>query len=173
MSVLSLQEAADQAGASKVDVWRAIQDGQLPARRTDGGFAIDADDLFRVFERRPREPDPAPDETPAATAAPNPPAAEGERGPPPEPQAPPDAIAPPEKAVPSEMDAAMAALAAELKSFLEPNAGTAAKADLPPNPDESPEEREDEAGDRGAPAPAAPVAAAAAEPRSWRRWLGG
>jgi hypothetical protein len=57
MAVLSLQEAAEQAGTSKVDVWRAIQEGTLPAQRTnDGGFAIDPAELFRVFEpRRPEQ----------------------------------------------------------------------------------------------------------------------
>ncbi len=49
---LSLQEAADQAGTSKVDIWRAIQAGSLPAHKNgDGGFAIDPAELFRVFER--------------------------------------------------------------------------------------------------------------------------
>ena len=51
MASLSLREAAEQTGKSKVDIWRAIQDGTLPAQRTnDGGFAIDPAELFRVFE---------------------------------------------------------------------------------------------------------------------------
>ena len=57
MAILSLPEAAEQAGTSKVDIWRAIQEGTLPAQRTDdGGFAIDAAELFRVFEpQRPEQ----------------------------------------------------------------------------------------------------------------------
>ena len=51
MASLSLREAAEQTGKSKVDIWRAIHDGTLPAQRTDeGGFAIDPAELFRVFE---------------------------------------------------------------------------------------------------------------------------
>jgi len=70
MRVLSLFEAAEQAATSRVDVWRAIQEGALPAQKTsDGGYAIDPTDLFRVFERKQPEPrltppklTPAPDE---------------------------------------------------------------------------------------------------------------
>ena len=70
MAVLSLFEAAEQAATSRVDVWRAIQEGALPAQKTsDGGYAIDPTDLFRVFERKQPEPrltlpelTPAPDE---------------------------------------------------------------------------------------------------------------
>ena len=41
MAVLSLFEAAEQAATSEVDVWRAIQEGALPAQKTnDGGYAI-------------------------------------------------------------------------------------------------------------------------------------
>ena len=51
MTVLSLQEAVERTGTSKVDIWRAIQAGALSANKTnDGGFAIDPDDLFAVFE---------------------------------------------------------------------------------------------------------------------------
>ena len=58
MAVLSLLEAAEEAKTSKVDVWRAIQEGALPARKTsDGGYAIDPADLFRVFERKQPEPE--------------------------------------------------------------------------------------------------------------------
>jgi len=57
MAVLSLFEAAEQAATSRVDVWRAIQEGALPAQKTsDGGYAIDPIDLFRVFERKQPEP---------------------------------------------------------------------------------------------------------------------
>ena len=69
-AVLSLQEAAEQAATSKVDVWRAIQEGALPAQKTsDGGYAIDPNDLFRVFERKEPAPQPIPPEpTPAPDA---------------------------------------------------------------------------------------------------------
>jgi hypothetical protein len=51
MTVLSLQEAVERTGTSKVDIWRAIQAGTLSAKKTDdGGFAIDPADLFAVFE---------------------------------------------------------------------------------------------------------------------------
>ena len=52
MTAFSLQEAAEQTGTSRADVWRAIQAGSLPAERLPGGgFAIDPVELFRVFER--------------------------------------------------------------------------------------------------------------------------
>ena len=72
MAVLSLLEAAEQVATSKVDVWRAIQQGALPARKTsDGGYAIDPIDLFRVFERRRSEPGlTPPDQSPAPVEAP-------------------------------------------------------------------------------------------------------
>jgi hypothetical protein len=53
MTVLSLQEAVERTGTSKVDIWRAIQAGMLSAKKTDdGGFAIDPSDLFAVFETK-------------------------------------------------------------------------------------------------------------------------
>ena len=53
MTVLSLQEAVERTGTSKVDIWRAIQAGALSAKKTnDGGFAIDPSDLFAVFETK-------------------------------------------------------------------------------------------------------------------------
>jgi len=69
---VSLFEAAEQAATSKVDVWRAIQEGALPARKTsDGGYGIDQTDLFHVFERKHREPRPTPPElSPAPDDAP-------------------------------------------------------------------------------------------------------
>lgn len=68
-AVLGLQEAADQAATSKVDIWRAIQEGALPAQKTsDGGYAIDPSDLFRVFERKDLAPRPTP---PEPTSAPD------------------------------------------------------------------------------------------------------
>lgn len=58
MVTLSLGEAAEKARTSKVDIWRAIQEGGLSAQRTDdGGFAIDPAELFRVFEAQgPEQP---------------------------------------------------------------------------------------------------------------------
>jgi hypothetical protein len=51
MGSLRLEEAAEKARTSKVDIWRAIREGRLSAQRTDdGGFAIDPAELFRVFE---------------------------------------------------------------------------------------------------------------------------
>src|SRR6516162_7707292 len=53
MTVLSLQQAVERTGTSKVDIWRAIQAGTLSAKETDdGGFAIDPADLFAVFETK-------------------------------------------------------------------------------------------------------------------------
>src|SRR6516225_2076197 len=53
MTVLSLQEAVEQTGTSKVDIWRAIQAGALSAKKTDdGGFAIDPEDLIAIFETK-------------------------------------------------------------------------------------------------------------------------
>ena len=53
MTVLSLQEAVERTGTSKVDIWRAIQAGTLSAKKTDdGGFAIDPEDLIAVFETK-------------------------------------------------------------------------------------------------------------------------
>ena len=57
MTVLSLREAAEQAGTSKSTIWRAIKSGRMSATRTDdGGFAIDPAELFRAFPpERPSE----------------------------------------------------------------------------------------------------------------------
>lgn len=50
MAVFSLREAAEQAGTSKSTIFRAIKAGRLSAARTDdGGFAIDASELLRVY----------------------------------------------------------------------------------------------------------------------------
>ncbi len=71
MAVLSLREAAEQTEKSKVDIWRVIQEGALPAQRTeDGGFAVDPSELFRVFERqRPDERPTGPDATASPEAS--------------------------------------------------------------------------------------------------------
>jgi hypothetical protein len=56
MASLSLRQAAEQTGTSKVDIWCAIRAGRLPAKKTDdGGFAIDPAELFGVFG--PQGPD--------------------------------------------------------------------------------------------------------------------
>jgi hypothetical protein len=108
MAGLSLIEAAAQAATSKVDIWRAIQQGALPAEKTsDGGYAIDPTDLFRIFERQtpePAPPEPAPDKPPAAKTA-----------------------EAPEPPVADDLAAAFAALQAELKNML-----GASAADGPP-----------------------------------------
>jgi hypothetical protein len=97
MGSLSLEEAAEKARTSKVDIWRAIREGRLSAQRTDdGGFAIDPAELFRVFEtQRPEQPAMEQD---AAAAT--------ETG------------VTPETAENSEIDLAFAALGAELKGLL-------------------------------------------------------
>lgn len=104
MAGLSLIEAAAQAATSKVDIWRAIQDGALPAERTrDGGYAIDPMDLFRIFGRQtpePAPPEPAPPEPAPVTA----PAAK--------------TADPPEPPVADDVAAAFAALQAELNTLL-------------------------------------------------------
>jgi hypothetical protein len=103
MAVLSLLEAAEQAATSRVDVWRAIQEGALPARKTsDGGYAIDPIDLFRVFERKQPEPQRTP---PELTPAPD----EGGRA---------KTHETSEQAATSDISVAFAALQAELKSLL-------------------------------------------------------
>jgi hypothetical protein len=104
MASLSLQEAAQQAGASKVDIWRAIQKGALAAQRMDdGGFAIDPVELFRVFEQK------RPNERPTGENATASPQALGR----------PEPMASPETAATNDIAAAFAALGVELKSLLE------------------------------------------------------
>ena len=104
MAVLSLLEAAEQAGTSKVDIWRAIREGRLPAQRTDdGGYAIDPAELFRVFAtKRSEQPLALPDAT-----APK----EGAEG---------QTAEAPETAAGEDVSVAFAALQAELKSLLGP-----------------------------------------------------
>ena len=103
MAVLSLPEAAEQAATSKLDVWRAIRDGALPAVRTgDGGYAIEPGDLFRVFERE----QPEPPSTPPAMTPTTEPAAVGKA----------DGRPGPAKA--DDVAVAFAALQAELRSLL-------------------------------------------------------
>jgi len=100
MAFLSLGEAAAKTGTAKVDIWRAIREGSLLAKKTgDGGFAIDESDLFRVFKPRPPEQPPPLDD------------------PPPKILAPPDA-APLEASPANDIAVAFAALEAELKGLL-------------------------------------------------------
>src|ERR1700722_1926583 len=70
MTVLSLQEAVERTGTSKVDIWRAIQAGALSAKKTnDGRFAIDPDDLFAVFETKQLDQRPRAEDTAASVEA--------------------------------------------------------------------------------------------------------
>lgn len=64
MTTFSLREAAEQAGASKSTIFRAIKAGRLSATRDDdGNFAIDPAELFRVYPPRSSAPVPAHVET--------------------------------------------------------------------------------------------------------------
>jgi hypothetical protein len=69
MTVLSLQEAVERTGTSKVDIWRAIQAGALSAKKTNDGFAIDPDDLFAVFETKQVDQRPTAEDTAASVEA--------------------------------------------------------------------------------------------------------
>ena len=101
MTSLSLQDAAERTETSKIDIWRAIQAGRLPAQRTDdGGFAIDPAELFRVFE--PQRPDQRPMGQNATASQ-----EASER---------PETSATPETAATNDMAVAFAALGAELNS---------------------------------------------------------
>jgi hypothetical protein len=103
MAILSLREAAEQVGKSKVDIWRAIQVGALTATRTDdGGFAIDPTELFCVFAKQP------PEQPPAGQDATAPPQAL-ER---------PETAATPETATTNDIAVAFAALQVELRGVL-------------------------------------------------------
>jgi hypothetical protein len=70
MTVLSLQEAVERTGTTKVDIWRAIQAGALSAKKTDdGGFEIEPDDLFAVFEKKQADQRPTAEDTAASVEA--------------------------------------------------------------------------------------------------------
>jgi hypothetical protein len=122
MAILSLLEAAEQAGTSKVDVWRAIQEGTLPVQRTDdGGFAIDPAELFRVFERqRPEQRPTGLEETASREAFGRPE---------------PDAML--ETAATKDIAAAFAALGAELRGLLGQVAGAPANDEQREDKDEN------------------------------------
>lgn len=52
--MLTMGEAAKQAGISKATLSRAIKNGRVSATRNDkGGFDIDPAELFRVYPRNP------------------------------------------------------------------------------------------------------------------------
>lgn len=52
----TLSQAAKEAGVSKGTLSRALNSGKVSAeRREDGSYQIDASELFRVFQRTPRE----------------------------------------------------------------------------------------------------------------------
>ena len=127
MTAFSLQEAAEQTGTSRADVWRAIQAGSLPAERLNGGgFAIDPVELFRVFERPalllPTSPEGVTLEKEAEAQSPQGPVA-----------APGDPE--PETAATNEIAAAFAALAVELKGLVaERRCGTRTSPETPAEP---------------------------------------
>ena len=100
MASLSLGEAAEKTGTAKVDIWRAIKDGTLSAKKTgDGGFAIDESDLFRLFKpQQPEQPRPLEEPRPEILAH--------------------DAAPPEDAAAGEDIAVAFAALAAELKGLL-------------------------------------------------------
>jgi hypothetical protein len=103
MVSLSLGEAAEKARTSKVDIWRAIREGRLSARRTDdGGFAIDPAELFRVFAAQEPEQPAMEEDATAATEA------WGQT----------ETSAIPETAESNDIAIAFATLGAELKGFL-------------------------------------------------------
>jgi hypothetical protein len=103
MASLSLGEAAETAGASKADIWRAVREGGLSAQRTDdGGFAIDPVELFRVFEA-PGPKQPAMEQNAAASTE-----ASGQT----------ETSIIPETAETNDMAVAFATLGAELKGLL-------------------------------------------------------
>ena len=104
MTVLSLQEAVERTGTSKVDIWRAIQAGTLSAKKIDeGDFAIDPADLFAVFETKQADQ--------CSMAEDAMPSLEGSESP--------GASATPETAATAGVPVAIAALGTEPKGFLE------------------------------------------------------
>jgi hypothetical protein len=70
MTALSLQEAVERTGTSRVDIWCAIQTGALSAKKTnDGGFEIDLADLFAVFETKHADQGPMAEDAAASVEA--------------------------------------------------------------------------------------------------------
>ena len=123
MTVLSLQEAVERTGTSKVDIWRAIQAGKLSAKKTDdGGFSIDPADLFAVFETKQADQGPMAEDAAASVEA----------------SESPKTNATPEAATTNDIAVAFAALGTELKGLLELTADEPASHELRDNRDERP-----------------------------------
>jgi hypothetical protein len=56
--MLSIRDAARQAGVSRSAIFRAIRSGKISApRKENGDYAIDPSELFRVFEPPPETRD--------------------------------------------------------------------------------------------------------------------
>jgi hypothetical protein len=103
MASLSLREAAEQTGTSKVDIWCAIRAGRLPAKKTDdGGFAIDTAELFGVFEPQRHHQCPAGQDTTVS----------------PEALRQPETVATPDTVAANDIAVAFAALQVELRGLL-------------------------------------------------------
>jgi hypothetical protein len=121
MTVLSLQEAVERTGTSKVDIWRAIQAGALSAKKTDdGGFEIDPADLFAVFETKQADHRPVADDAQTSVEASESPETT------------------PEKVPTNDIAVAVAALGTELKGLLELPAEAPASDELRQKLDERP-----------------------------------
>jgi hypothetical protein len=70
MPTFSLRQAATEARTSKSTILRAINSGRLSAARTDdGGYAIDASELFRVYPPDRTVARPTGQDTPVDTIA--------------------------------------------------------------------------------------------------------
>lgn len=56
--LLTIPEAADEIGMSRVVLWRHVRNGRLPSKEAGPYRLIDADDLarFRAEERKPGWP---------------------------------------------------------------------------------------------------------------------
>ena len=121
MTVLSLQEAVERTGASKVDIWRAIQAGTLSAKKTDdGGFEIDPADLFAVFQTKQADQRPMADDAQTSVEASESPETTTEKVP------------------TNDIAVTFAALGTELKGLLELSAEAPASDELRQNRDERP-----------------------------------
>lgn len=64
MAILSISEAAREAGVARTTIQRALKEGRLSAtRQSDGTKGIDTSELYRVFgeprSRPQRQPEPA------------------------------------------------------------------------------------------------------------------
>jgi hypothetical protein len=121
MTVLSLQQAVERTGTSKVDIWRAIEAGALSAKKTDdGGFEIDPADLFAVFETKQADHRPVADDAQTSVEASESPETT------------------PEKVPTNDIAVAFAAVGTELKGLLELPAEAPASDELRQKQDERP-----------------------------------